>query len=362
MKKSFLYFLFLVLTMVLGVSESGAAAWPGPDTFGHNGTATTYSWVEINSTGTNLNLTDDSNSGPQSLGFTFPFYGNNYTDVYVGSNGFVSFGAGSPSLSNQCGLPNSGTPNNLIAAVWDDLLPSGTNNAFFQAFSTCPVGPATACAIVEYSNVSYYSGGGSVTAEVILYPSGHILIQFNNVGQHGSASTTGIENSAGTDGLTYACNTASSISNGSAILFSPPNNLFGTVTYTGSHTSGALLVSAFDGTACGDGTSFDAWPIMITGPGDYPYSIAVPTPGDYYVCAFLDLNNNGAFDPGEPTGQYPGLVSPAAEDAVAELNFSFGDPPTTAIPTMNEWGMIIFLVLAGIGSVYYLRRQDKKES
>ena len=29
------------------------------------------------------------------------------------------------------------------------------------------------------------------------------------------------------------------------------------------------------------------------------------------------------------------------------------------IPTMTEWGMIIFMVLAGLGSVYYLRRQRR---
>lgn len=33
--------------------------------------------------------------------------------------------------------------------------------------------------------------------------------------------------------------------------------------------------------------------------------------------------------------------------------------PATAIPTMNEWGMIIFMVLAGLGSIYYLRRQRR---
>ncbi len=27
------------------------------------------------------------------------------------------------------------------------------------------------------------------------------------------------------------------------------------------------------------------------------------------------------------------------------------------VPTMNEWGMIIFMVLAGIGAIYYLRRK-----
>lgn len=31
----------------------------------------------------------------------------------------------------------------------------------------------------------------------------------------------------------------------------------------------------------------------------------------------------------------------------------------TPIPTMNEWGMIIFMILAGIGSIYYLRRYKR---
>lgn len=30
----------------------------------------------------------------------------------------------------------------------------------------------------------------------------------------------------------------------------------------------------------------------------------------------------------------------------------------TAVPTMTEWGMIIFLVLAGMGAVYSLRRRS----
>ena len=34
-------------------------------------------------------------------------------------------------------------------------------------------------------------------------------------------------------------------------------------------------------------------------------------------------------------------------------------PPPTQVPTMNEWGMIFFMLFAGIGSVYYLRRHEK---
>lgn len=33
--------------------------------------------------------------------------------------------------------------------------------------------------------------------------------------------------------------------------------------------------------------------------------------------------------------------------------------PPLGIPTLNEWGMIIFIILAGLGSVYYLRRQKR---
>jgi hypothetical protein len=33
----------------------------------------------------------------------------------------------------------------------------------------------------------------------------------------------------------------------------------------------------------------------------------------------------------------------------------------TAVPTMNEWGMIIFMALAGLGAAYYLRRQKRAQ-
>jgi len=31
--------------------------------------------------------------------------------------------------------------------------------------------------------------------------------------------------------------------------------------------------------------------------------------------------------------------------------------PPKEIPTMSEWGMIIFMVVAGIGAIYYLKRR-----
>ena len=37
------------------------------------------------------------------------------------------------------------------------------------------------------------------------------------------------------------------------------------------------------------------------------------------------------------------------------------DPPT-AVPTMTEWGLMIFMFIAGLGSIYYLKRQRRTES
>jgi|GEM_PF-7052613 len=38
------------------------------------------------------------------------------------------------------------------------------------------------------------------------------------------------------------------------------------------------------------------------------------------------------------------------------------NPCQTAVPTLSEWGMIIFMMLVGLGAAYYLRRRTKEES
>jgi Protein of unknown function (DUF1554) len=39
--------------------------------------------------------------------------------------------------------------------------------------------------------------------------------------------------------------------------------------------------------------------------------------------------------------------------------YCFENAPVSAVPSMTEWGMIIFVVLAGVGSVYYMRRSKR---
>src|SRR4030042_5398134 len=192
------------------------ALWPGPDGYGYIGSSEVFTWIDITATGTPIvGLLDDNFVGPLPIGFSFNFYGTPWTNFYASSNGFISFGAGSTSLSNQCPLPNTLTPDNLIALLWDDLNFNTSGNAYYQTFPTCPVGTG-ACLVVEYYNTAHYGGlaGSAGTWAAILYGNSKVTIQYLDTGDEtGSGSTEGIEdaNFASDDGLTYACNTTDSV-------------------------------------------------------------------------------------------------------------------------------------------------------
>jgi subtilisin-like proprotein convertase family protein len=52
------------------------------------------------------------------------------------------------------------------------------------------------------------------------------------------------------------------------------------------------------------------------------------------------------------------LVDPGwPGDGTDLIGWSISGATAATVPTMNEWGMIIFITLAGLGSVYYLRRK-----
>ena len=59
------------------------AATGGPDAFGYEWRDTAdgalYAWKEINTTAVDLALGDDNLSAPQNLGFSFRYYGVDYT-------------------------------------------------------------------------------------------------------------------------------------------------------------------------------------------------------------------------------------------------------------------------------------------
>lgn len=89
--------------------------------FASDGNLTPGTGAVCNAAATVVPLTDDSFS-QQALGFGFTFYGVTYTDCFIGSNGFITFGAGNTTFSESVALFLSGAPR--IAFYWDDFNPA----------------------------------------------------------------------------------------------------------------------------------------------------------------------------------------------------------------------------------------------
>ncbi len=248
--------------------------WPGPSGFGYLGEEIAFDWVDIGATGTAVYLGDDDHDGPFTIGFRFGFYGDEFTDFYIQSNGVINFANEYISLNNQCPLPTS-DHGALIALYWDDLDPGNTSDAvYYETLGSCPVGSG-ACLVVQYENFHHYPGGGATagTFQAILFDSGEIIIQFEDTGDEmGSGSTTGIKAAhADADwGLTYACDEAM-LYDGSAIKFGLPEGLYlmpksqSSIQEPGTVANYALTAMNFTGltqeleltyTAAGDGTCY----------------------------------------------------------------------------------------------------------
>ena len=207
----------------------------GPDSYGYYiydsgdisyNLSPVYNWMEIDpdfgGPGTSLNMNDNGNGSPQSqqsahldLPFTFTFYGVDYSEITVSTNGWIAFGDSELESFRNYPLPGAGGPSPMVAAFWDDLETSNGGQVYKYVNSTDEY------VVIEWSEMRTFDQNDVETFQIILYnaytPSGddEILIQykeFNNttVGNmqsggiyHGSYSTIGIENHFGNDGLQY---------------------------------------------------------------------------------------------------------------------------------------------------------------
>jgi len=139
------------------------------------------------SLGIDLGLGDDASTGAQPLGFTFPFFGVNYTTVFVNSNGYVTFGgassfitfnsSGATDLSTVLDRMAGGFPR--IAALWNDLDPSAGGGVFFNALADR--------VRITWSGVPRFSAttpnpNPPNTAQLTLFQSGVIQLTYGSLG------------------------------------------------------------------------------------------------------------------------------------------------------------------------------------
>jgi hypothetical protein len=105
-----------------------------------------------------------------------------------------------------------------------------------QVFSPCPYseGGTGDCVVFQWDNCDHFGGGiDSLDFQAVLYDSGNILMLYPEGSggtptnppfnpEHGSGSTTGLENADASDSLTHVCDTNNSLPPNFAVLFTYP--------------------------------------------------------------------------------------------------------------------------------------------
>ncbi len=237
-----------VFPIVVGTPTTDAPQ--GPDTHGYYcyddtdtdySEAPTYSWIEIDpdygGSGTDLGLGWETNLNT-SIPFTFRYYGEDFDEIGVCSNGNVGLG-GMPVWEHQprnSTIPAPLGPDAMIAPFWDDLNPTTAGKVL-----TYDTGDGRF--VVEWSRVatSYENGGATQTFQLVLHDQdvfpttsgdGEILYQYHTIANSDTHNyaTVGIENPMQTDGLLYTFYSlyaaeAATLANGRAIKYTtdPPD-------------------------------------------------------------------------------------------------------------------------------------------
>lgn len=231
--------LFLtVLVLVSGVYGAPSALAPAPL---DHGEGAGYLWWDSNESSTwapstnwrtpsnSLGFRADNDYTTYPIPFNIRFCMGNFSagsNIYISSNGFVSFsstGAHDPINQN---IPNPNAPNLLVAALWDNLHGYSNGEVSADVFGSAPNREF----VITWS--PWYYNGSSVDPiefQIIFYETNvsnmnnTVEIQYKDVfgdswRDRGSSATVGIENVNGQSAAKYSYNQAI-LDNGLAIRF-----------------------------------------------------------------------------------------------------------------------------------------------
>ena len=191
-----------------------------------------YNWIEINTIGTLFPRPAGVSNFTQTvtIPFSFKYYGNNFTQVRISTDGWIAMGSGTQIAPENYPLPRQDDINNMICPFWTDLFstyPNETGKIYYYNDA------ANNRFIIEWNNVRHASDTlSSETFQVVLmdpayYPTqtgdGEIIFQYKNAEDPGSC-TVGTEDNTEMIGLQYVYDdlypvTATILRNNFAIKF-----------------------------------------------------------------------------------------------------------------------------------------------
>lgn len=170
------------------------------DDFGHGCTARAFGWVNPRS---QTDLFGDDSYGRLRLPFRFPFYGERYRQVFISTNGFLSFEDPGWSAIGPNPIPSVSTPNTAIYPLWSDLVVDEESMVGYRSGGTAPNRWFT----ISFMDLRQLSGSGRARFQVRLWQNGKIdVIYRDNAGApgDGSSSTIGLEAPNGDDAFPFS--------------------------------------------------------------------------------------------------------------------------------------------------------------
>ncbi|MGB1031106.1 MAG: gliding motility-associated C-terminal domain-containing protein [Flavobacteriales bacterium] len=147
---------------------------------------------------------DDTWSDAIDLPFEFCFFGINYNQIVVGSNGIITFDAGE--ANGYCpwafddNAPSANLPTNAIFAPFMDINPASCGDVRYQLLGTAPCRTF----VVNYDGVCLYSCSSTqVDAQIVFYETTNVIETYIGnkpaCGGWNSGNTlVGIQNNSGT--------------------------------------------------------------------------------------------------------------------------------------------------------------------
>jgi hypothetical protein len=340
----------------------------GPDSYGYRawdnmdgGEAHPYTWIEVNPSqggpGTPIAFTQDDQTVPLELPFIFRYYGQNFMQISICTNGWIAMGVTTNSDYSNSGIPNGDGPPNMIAAYWHDLSPQLGGRVVYY------YDPTQHYLVVEFDSVRHYSPASSrETFEIVLYDpayyptstgDGEILVQYKLV-TDGNVGTIGIENQAQTVGVQYGFNNTWDVhawptQAGRTITYS--TNVSGpppAVDVTLDPINPPIVIPAsggsfsYNATMANNGSSpasFSAWIMQYTPGGTWqgpmlgPVSLTLPA--GVTVTRLRNQNVPGSASPGVYT--YRGYVGIYSNTKWDSSSFTYTKSTTGAGPVMGNW-------------------------
>lgn len=117
---------------------------------------------------------DDGATGAKPIGFSFCYFGNTYTNFYIGTNNWISFSPGQNITYVTTSIPNSSgaAPRNSILGPWQDINPSTGGTIRYAVYGTAPYRRL----VISYYNVPMYSCSGLLySSQIKIYETTNII-------------------------------------------------------------------------------------------------------------------------------------------------------------------------------------------